>query len=72
MRVLDGGGSIKIAGAKVGEAINILLLNNKTETVILSDLTRYGIEGFQVNLKDQPAAFYPYASILKVSKYKEQ
>lgn len=65
-------GSRKIAGAKIGDCITILMLNGKAEHVLLSIIDRNGIEGFQVQLKGQPAAFYPFASILKVTKFEEQ
>lgn len=72
MELVGGNRGIQIAGAKIGDCINILMLHGKTEQVILSSVDRNGIEGFQVLLKGQPAAFYPFAGILKVTKFEEQ
>jgi hypothetical protein len=71
MEIVGNSGNRRIAGAKIGDCINILMLHGKTETIILSDIDRNGIEGFQVQLKGQPAAFYPFAGILKVTKFEE-
>jgi hypothetical protein len=71
MEVIQGGKSLKIAGAKIGEAVWVHLTNGRAEKVILSDITRTGIEGFEVDLKSQPLTFYPYNSILKIKKYVE-
>lgn len=71
MEIVNGTGSRKIVGAHIGERITILMLSGKSEDIILSEVLRHGLEGFQVQLKGQPLAFYPFASILKVTKFEE-
>lgn len=72
MEIISGGKTAKIAGSKIGDAINVLMLHGKVEVIILSHIDRYGIEGFQIHMKSQPAAFYPWAGILKITKYIEE
>lgn len=69
LKLIDGGNKIKIVGAKVGDTIFITLISGKTEKVVISELNKLGVEGFDVNLKTQPLTFYPYSAILKVTKF---
>jgi malate/lactate dehydrogenase len=71
MNLIQGGKKQELAGAKIGETILVHLITGKIEKVILSDITKTGIEGFEVDLKDRPLTFYPYTAILKVKKYNE-
>lgn len=71
MQVIQGGKTTSIAGAKVGEAIAIHLLSGKIERGILSDVTKVGIEAFNVDLTNQPLTFYPFNTIVKITKYNE-
>jgi hypothetical protein len=71
MQVIQGGKSQQIAGAKVGEHIWIHLITGRAEKVLLSDITRYGVEGFQVDIQEQPLTFYPFTAILKIKKNNE-
>lgn len=69
--MLQGGGVKMVVGCRPGETIWIHLITGKAEKVVLSDITRTGIEGFEVDLKNQPLTFYPYTSILKIKKFTE-
>jgi len=71
MELIQGGKTDKIAGCKIGEIIWIHLSNGRAEKIILSDITRIGIEGFEADLKSQPLTFYPYNNIIKIKKYIE-
>lgn len=71
MNVISGNGKNQIAGAKVGELVWVHLTNQKVEKVMLSEIKRNGIEGFEVDLKDRPLTFYPFDNILKIKKYTE-
>jgi len=71
MNLINGDGSKMVAGCRAGETVWLTLITGKSEKVVLVDITRLGIEGFEGNLKDQPLTFYPYSSILKVRKYVE-
>lgn len=71
MDVVQGGGKPKIAGAKIGEVVWVHLSTGKVEKILLTDVTRIGIEGLEVDLKSQPLTFYPYANIIKVKKHTE-
>jgi hypothetical protein len=68
-KVIDGGNKNKIVDAKAGETILITLITGKIEKVIISDINKIGVEGFDVNLKSQPLTFYPFNNILKIVKY---
>ena len=71
MDVLKGGGKPKIAGAALGDIIWVHLINGKSEKILLTDVTRNGIEGYEVDLKASPLTFYPFTSIMKVNKHTE-
>lgn len=71
MNVINGGKGIKIAGAKIGETVWVHLINGRAEKVLLSEINRNGIEGFEVSLKNQPLTFYPFSNIVKIKKYIE-
>jgi hypothetical protein len=71
MDVIQGGKGNKIAGCRVGETISIFLMTGMVDKVVLTDITRIGIEGHNVGLKDSPLTFYPYYNILKIKKYTE-
>lgn len=71
LKVIDGGKKAKIAGATIGETVLVHLTSNKVEMIVLSEITKIGIEGFEVNLKNRPLTFYPYNNILKIKKFSE-
>lgn len=64
-------GNKKIAGASVGELVWVHLTSGKAEKVMLSEINRNGIEGVEVDLKNQPLTFYPFSNIIKVKKHLE-
>lgn len=61
----------KIAGTSIGETILVHLTTGKVEKVVLSEISKLGVEGFDVDLKSQPLTFYPYNNILKIKKFTE-
>ena len=69
MQVLNGGNRNTIAGAKVGDTILVVLNSNKVEKIILNEIKRNGVEGFDVNLIGKPLTFYPFHNILKIKRY---
>lgn len=69
MKIVDPSYKITLAGANIGDTILIRLSTNIVEKVILNDVTQFGIEGFDINLKDQPLVFYPFNAIIKITKY---
>ena len=71
MEVISGGKDIKIVDARIGETVFIHLINGKVEKVLLNDITKIGIEGFEVDLRNRPLTFYPFTAIIKVKKYYE-
>lgn len=70
MHIIKGGND-KIADSKIGETVLIHLINGKTEKVILSEIKKIGIEAFHIDLMTKPLTFYPYTSIIKVTKFIE-
>lgn len=71
MNLIQGGKKVEIAGAKIGDTVLVHLTSNKLEKIVLADVTKIGIEGFQVDLMTRPLTFYPYTAIIKVTKYNE-
>ena len=71
MDIIQGAGKTKIAGAKVGDLVWIHLITGKVEKVLLNDITRLGIEGFEVDLNTRPLTFYPFTAIIKIKKFTE-
>lgn len=70
MEIVHGSGP-KIAGAKLGDVVLVHLINNQVDRIILMAITRIGIEGCNVNIKESPLTFYPFNNILKIKKYSE-
>lgn len=71
MDIIQGGRGNQIAGARVGETISVHLIIGSVERIVLTEISRNGVEGLQVDLKDSPLTFYPYSNILKIKKYTE-
>ena len=71
MKLIEGGGTSTIAGAKVGDTIMVYLTTNKVEKLLLSKVTKIGIEGFELSLKERPLAFYPFTDIIKIKKHNQ-
>jgi malate/lactate dehydrogenase len=71
MDLIQGGKKIQIAGAKIGDTIMVHLTSNKLEKIVLADVNKIGIEGFQIDLMLRPLTFYPYTAIIKVTKFND-
>lgn len=71
MKLIEGTGNILIVGAKRGDSVLITTLSGKIEKIMLNNVSRYGIEGFDLNLTNQPLTFYPFSTILKVKKFND-
>ena len=69
MKVVDSSREQRIAGCKLGETIWVHLISGKAEKIILTDISRLGIEGLEANLSSQPLTFYPFTSIIKIKKF---
>lgn len=69
MEIING--NKKLAGASIGEAVNIHLITGKIEKVILTSIDKVGIEGLEANLSNQPLTFYPFTAIVKIKKFTE-
>lgn len=67
MDIIQGGGKL-VAGANAGDKIYIHLTTGKTEHIILSEVNRYGVEGFNTNLLDKTLTFFPFSAIIKITK----
>lgn len=70
MNLIRGDGN-KIADCKIGETILIHLINGKVEKAVLNEIKKIGIEAFHVDLTYKPLTFYPYTSIIKITKFIE-
>lgn len=71
MDIVQGGGKAKIAGAALGDMVWVHLTNGKAEKILLTAITRHGIEGMEVDLKSSPLTFYPFSNIIKIKKHTE-
>lgn len=71
MDIIQGGKKQLLAGAKAGDTVTILLITGKVEKILISDINKTGIEGFELDLKDRPLTFYPFTAIIKLKKYNE-
>lgn len=71
MDIVQGGGKPKIAGAALGDIVWVHLTNGKAEKILLTGITRHGVEGNEVDLKSSPLTFYPFNNIIKIKKHSE-
>lgn len=71
MKLIEGGNLTAIAGAKIGDTIMVHLTTNKVEKLLLNKVSKIGIEGFELSLKERPLAFYPFTAIIKIKKHNE-
>lgn len=60
-----------LVGIKRGEEAIITFHDGSRAYIILDDLSRNGIHGFDVSLKSKPLTFYPFAGIKKLVKNTE-
>lgn len=58
----------KLAGAKLGEKIILSLVTNRDVHLVLTEFNHLGVEGVNINVKDATSKFYPWASIICVTK----
>lgn len=70
MDIVNGKGP-KIAGAAVGDLVYVHLTTGKAEKIMLTAITRNGVEGVEVDLKSSPLTFYPFSNIIKIKKHTE-
>lgn len=64
-------GENKIAGCGVGETVKVSLIDDYLpETVVITDITAFGIEGLS-DISNGQLTFYPLTSIVKIVKLKK-
>ena len=55
-----------IAGARLGDLIQVSLITGETQVLIFTDLSQFGIEGCLY--PNGPIFFFPYTSVLTIFK----